>query len=69
MLTQAGLAIGLTLAISRRFPEFSPTISTVVLSSIIVFEMIGPISTRFAIVRSGEARREQRKFPFMEVFE
>jgi Kef-type K+ transport system membrane component KefB len=69
MLTQAGLAIGLTLAISRRFPDFSPTITTVVLSSIIVFEMIGPISTRFAIVRSGEAKREQQRFPFMEVFE
>ena len=69
MLTQAGLAIGLTLAISRRFPDFSPIITTVVLSSIIVFEIIGPISTRFAIVRSGEARRDQRRFPFMEVFE
>jgi Kef-type K+ transport system membrane component KefB len=69
MLTQAGLAIGLTLAINRRFPDFSPTISAVVLSSIIVFEMIGPISTRFAIVRSGEARREQRRLPFMQVVE
>jgi hypothetical protein len=31
--------------------------------------MVGPISTRFAIVRSGEASRDQRRFPFMEVFE
>ena len=69
MLTQAGLAIGLTLAINRRFPDFAPIITTVVLSSIIIFEMIGPILTRFAIVRSGEAKREQQRFPFGEVFE
>ncbi len=69
MLTQAGLAIGLTLAINRRFPDFAPTITTVVLSSIIIFEMIGPILTRFAIIRSGEAKREQQRFPFKEVFD
>jgi len=59
MVTQAGLAIGLTLAIERRFPDYSPMISAVVLSSIILFEMIGPIATRFAIVRSGEAHADE----------
>ncbi|OFW18143.1 MAG: hypothetical protein A3H27_12580 [Acidobacteria bacterium RIFCSPLOWO2_02_FULL_59_13] len=59
MLTQAGLAIGLVLTIQRRFPEYSPIVSTVVLSSIIIFEMIGPISTRFAILRSGEGHARQ----------
>ncbi|MBI2818382.1 MAG: cation:proton antiporter [Acidobacteria bacterium] len=63
MLTQAGLAIGLTLSIQRRFPEFSPVISAVVLSSIIVFEMIGPIATRFAIVRSGESSETEPELP------
>lgn len=59
MMTQAGLAIGLTLAINRRFPEYSATISTVILSSIILFEIIGPLATRFAIVQSKEARPRQ----------
>jgi hypothetical protein len=63
MITQAGLAIGLTISIQRRFPEFSPIISAVVLSSIIVFEMIGPLSTRFAIARSGEANETDRELP------
>jgi Kef-type K+ transport system membrane component KefB len=63
MLTQAGLAIGLTISIQRRFPEISPVISTVVLSSIILFEMIGPIATRFAIVRSGEASQMEPAVP------
>jgi Kef-type K+ transport system membrane component KefB len=54
---QAGLAIGLTLAVNGRYPEFAPVVSTVVLASVAVFEMIGPASTRFALVQSGEAGR------------
>jgi Kef-type K+ transport system membrane component KefB len=52
---QAGLAVGLTLAVNSRYPELAPVVSTVVLSSVAVFEMIGPASTRFALVQAGEA--------------
>jgi Kef-type K+ transport system membrane component KefB len=55
LLAQAGLAIGLTIAIDHRFPEFAATVSTVVLASVAIFEVIGPVSARFALVRSGEA--------------
>lgn len=56
LMSQAGLAIGLTLAINRRFPEFGPAVSTVVLSAVVVYEMIGPISARLAVERSGESQ-------------
>jgi Kef-type K+ transport system membrane component KefB len=52
---QAGLAVGLTLTVNSRYPEFAPVVSTVVLASVVVFEMLGPASTRFALLRSGEA--------------
>jgi hypothetical protein len=55
LLAQAGLAIGITLTINARYPEWAPIVSTVVLGSVAVYEVIGPISTRFALVRSGEA--------------
>ena len=55
LLTQAGLAVGLVMTVSRQFPEYYGTISTVVLSAIVIYEIIGPIGTKFAIVRSGEA--------------
>ncbi len=54
MLSQAGLAVGLTLAISRRFPDYAPAVTTVVLAAVALFEIIGPVSARLAIVRSGE---------------
>jgi hypothetical protein len=55
LLAQAGLAIGLTLAINQRFPDLAPVVSTVILAAVAVSEIIGPISARYALVASGEA--------------
>ncbi|HQZ38636.1 MAG TPA: cation:proton antiporter [Vicinamibacterales bacterium] len=60
---QAGLAVGLTLAVNARYPQFAPVVSTVVLASVAVFEMVGPTSTRFALVRAGEAGLANRPHP------
>lgn len=54
LLAQAGLAVGLTLAVDSRFPALAPVVSTVVLACVAVYEMIGPVSTRFALTRAGE---------------
>ncbi len=56
LFTQAGLAVGLVMAIGRQFPAYYASISTVVLSAVVLYEMVGPICTRFAIVQAGEAR-------------
>jgi hypothetical protein len=56
ILAQAGLAVGLTLVVARRFPDFAAPITVVVLASVVLHEMLGPIGARFAIVRAGEAR-------------
>jgi Kef-type K+ transport system membrane component KefB len=53
---QAGLAVGLVLVTRQRFPEFAPTVTTVVLGAVVVFEIAGPLSARFALDRSGESR-------------
>lgn len=56
MLSQAGLAVGLLLAVNRRFPDVAPVVTTVVLAGVTIFELIGPLGARFAIVRAGESR-------------
>jgi Kef-type K+ transport system membrane component KefB len=56
MLAQAGLAIGLILAVAQRFPDLAPTVSTVVLAGVAVFEIIGPVSARFALSAAGETQ-------------
>ena len=55
LLAQAGLAVGLTLAVSQRFEAYAPIVSTVVLAGVGICEMVGPISTRFALVCAGES--------------
>jgi Kef-type K+ transport system membrane component KefB len=53
---QAGLAVGLVLVTRQRFPDLAPTVTTVVLGAVVVFEIAGPLSARFALDRSGESR-------------
>lgn len=55
LLAQAGLAVGLTFAVNARFATLAPVVSTVVLASVVIYEMIGPLSARYAIVQAGEA--------------
>jgi Kef-type K+ transport system membrane component KefB len=56
LMSQAGLAVGLTLAVSRRFPDLADAVVTVVLAAVVVYETVGPVAARLALVRSGEAR-------------
>lgn len=55
LLAQAGLAIGLMLSVEQRYPEYYPIMHAVILSSVTLFEMFGPVTARFAIVRAGES--------------
>jgi Kef-type K+ transport system membrane component KefB len=56
ILAQAGLAVGLVLLTQQRFPGLAPGITTVVLGSVVIFEIAGPLSARIALGRSGETR-------------
>ncbi len=56
LLAQADLAVGLVMTVGRQFPQYYAEMSTVVFSVVVLFETIGPIGTKFAVVQSGEAR-------------
>lgn len=56
MLSQAGLAIGLVLVTNERFPAIGPGVSTLVLASVAIFELVGPLGARYALASSGEVR-------------
>ena len=55
LMAQAGLAVGIALMVDRRFPLYAEVVTTVILASVVIYEMFGPISTKFALIRSGEA--------------
>lgn len=54
LLPQAGVAIGMALLVSQRFPEIGGVILPVILGSTVFFELIGPVAARFALSRAGE---------------
>ena len=55
LMPQAGVAIGMALVAMERFPDHGEAILAATIASTIVFEMIGPVLTQFAIRRSGDA--------------
>jgi Kef-type K+ transport system membrane component KefB len=54
LLPQAGIAIGMALVASQRIPEHGSAILTATVAGTIVFEAVGPLLTRWSLVRSGE---------------
>ena len=57
LLPQAGVAIGMALVASNRFPEYRQIMLPIVIASTVVFEIIGPVFTRFAIKNSPDDQR------------
>jgi len=59
LLPQAGVAIGMAITVSEKYPDLGQVITTVVLSSVIVYEGIGPFLTKFALGRAGEIHLQE----------
>lgn len=53
LLPQAGVPIGMALVAANQFPEHRQVLLSVVISSTVLFDIIGPILTRLAIARAG----------------
>lgn len=54
LLAQAGMAIGLASTLAKLWPEGGQLIQTIILGSVVIFELIGPIAVRCGLVRAGE---------------
>jgi Kef-type K+ transport system membrane component KefB len=52
LLPQAGVAIGMALVASEHFPEYRQILLSVIISTTIFFEIIGPVFTRMALKRA-----------------
>ena len=56
LVPQAGVAIGLALLASKVLPEYGQTIRAVVLCATLIYELVGPAVTKFALKQAGEIR-------------
>jgi Kef-type K+ transport system membrane component KefB len=51
---QAGVALGIGLVAKVTFPDFGDYIVTTIAATSVVFELIGPLSTKYSLMKAGE---------------
>jgi Kef-type K+ transport system membrane component KefB len=73
ILSQAGVAIGLAMLVSKDFSDLgiagnriASLIVNTIAATTLVFEIIGPITTKFAIWRAGEINQQVRQSKYTE---
>jgi len=54
LLPQAGVALGVALVAKSNFPEIGNSIFTTIVATTVIYELMGPIFTKFGLLRSGE---------------
>lgn len=60
LLPQAGVAIGLAFIGQRMLPvNIGNTLMTIILASSVLYELIGPISAKWALIQAGTIKREK----------
>jgi Kef-type K+ transport system membrane component KefB len=55
-ITQAGVSLGLLAEVVRRFPEIGVPIQTILIASITLNQVIGPVAFKYALFKVGEAK-------------
>jgi Kef-type K+ transport system membrane component KefB len=56
LLSSSSLAVGLTIQIRSAFPAYAATVTGIVLAAVLIFEIVGPLLTRRALILTGEAQ-------------
>ncbi|MDY7032684.1 MAG: cation:proton antiporter [Thermodesulfobacteriota bacterium] len=56
LMPQAGVALGMALVAIQRFPNYADVILPTVIASTVLFEIVGPILTRIALIKVGDIR-------------
>ena len=56
LVSQAGLTLGLSVVIVRAFPEFGEGFRALVIATVALNEMVGPVLFKFALDRTGESQ-------------
>jgi Kef-type K+ transport system membrane component KefB len=56
LVSSSSLAVGLTIQIRSAFPAYAATVTGIVLAAVVIFEVIGPLLTRRALIVTGEAK-------------
>lgn len=54
LMPQAGVAIGMATLALKQLPGYGSMVQTVILAATLVYELVGPLATKYALRRAGE---------------
>ena len=54
LLPQGGVSIGLSVIVTRQLPQYSVAINTIIMFSVLIYEITGPIFAKIAITKANE---------------
>ena len=55
---QAGVSLGLAVIVKNQFPDWGAAVSTLIVASVVINQLTGPVIFKFALAASKEAGRE-----------
>ncbi len=58
LVPQAGVAIGLSLIVATDFPEVGAEVRAIVLAGTLIYEIFGPMLSKFALSKAGDLNRQ-----------
>ncbi len=54
VMAQAGVAIGLAMLAKANLPHTGGAIFNTIVATTVIYEILGPIATRYALVKAGD---------------
>lgn len=71
LLSQGGISIGLSVLVRQLLPEYAAAITTIIMFSVLIYEVTGPIFAKIAIEKAGEINgmdkaRDEQQLPVVE---
>jgi Kef-type K+ transport system membrane component KefB len=61
LLPQAGVALGCALIAKNDFPKVGSMIFTTIVATTVIYELVGPLCTKYALQKAGEALIEHHQ--------
>lgn len=60
LIPQAGVAIGIAQLVVKELPEYGASIQAVILCATLIYELVGPIITKYSLIKAGEIEVEPK---------
>ena len=54
LIPQAGVAIGIAQLVVKELPEYGASIQAVILCATLIYELVGPVVTKYSLIKAGE---------------